>query len=243
MKKSIIFLAIMAITMIAAGQNQREAEEITMSHPKFAGAETLVQGHFFKFLDDYLSTLVQYPQESFNLGIEGTEVVKFVVTKTGKVTDFYFINSVSDEIDAEVIRVLEMTDGIWQPGSINGEPVDMEKEVTLTFKLHPTDDLATMATKYLNQGNKLLMKGNPRKALKYFDKGINFLPNEEALLAVRSLCRYQLGDEAGATQDMNRLKSLGYFDNPNADNEFLTDKYKDLKGYAEMMHFEKSQAK
>jgi TonB family protein len=243
MKKSVIFLASMAITMIAAGQNQRMADEITMTPPKFSGAETFVQGHYFKTIEDYLRNTVQYPQESYNRGIEGTEVVKFTVTSSGGVTDFKVINSVNDEIDEEVIRVLEMTGGLWQPGSINGEPVDMEKEAAVTFKLHPTDDFVTMAKKYLNQGNKMLMKGNPRKALKYFDKGINLLPSEMALLAVRGLCRYQLGDEEGAKRDMNSLKSLGYFDNPKADYEYLTVNYKDLKGYAEMIRFEKNQAK
>jgi TonB family protein len=234
MKKSVIFLASMAITMIAAGQKQRILEEITITPPKFSGAETFVQGNYFKSVDDYLRNTVQYPQEAVNNGTEGTEVLKFVITSLGKLADFIIINSVSDEFDEEVIRTLKMTGGMWQPGSINGKPVDMEKEVAVTFKLHPTDDFVAMAKKYLDQGNKMLMKGNPGKALKLFDKGINVLPNEQALLAVRGLCRYQLGDEDGAIRDMNRLKSLGYFDNPNADNEYLSDNYKDLKGYAEI---------
>ena len=77
---------------------------------------------------------------------------------------------------------------------------------------------------------------NPEKALKYFDKGISLLPNEETLLAVRGLCKYEMGDIEGAKNDWNRLKIP---DEKNAA-KLLTEtsvNYSQLSGYSEMMTF------
>jgi len=242
MKKSVIFLAGMVITMIAAGQNQR-IEDVTVTAPKFNGAETFVQGSYFTTVDDFLSHIVEYPQEALTGGFQGTEVVEFVVTSSGEVSGFNIINSVSSEIDEEVMRAVKLTSGMWLPGSVNGEPADMKQEVAVTFKLHPTSDFVAMAKDYLKQGNKMLLKGNTRKALDYYDKAVTVLPNEEALLAARGMCRYQLGDEEGATRDWNRLKSLGYFDNSHSEGENLLANYKVLKGYNEMIRFTQNQSK
>jgi len=57
------------------------------------------------------------------------------------------------------------------------------------------------------------------------------------------LCRYQLGDEEGATRDWSRLKSLGYFDNSNSNDENLLANYKELKGYHEIVSFTENQTK
>jgi TonB family protein len=238
MKKSVIFLAGMVITMIAAGQNQRTVEEITVTPPKFSAGETFIQGKYFTSVDDYLKNTVQYPQEAMNCGQQGTEVVKFVVTPTGEVTNFSVINSVCSGMDEEVIRTLQLTSGRWQPGLINGEKVAMEQEVSVVFKLHPSGDFVAMAKDYLKQGNKMLLKGNTRKALGFYDKAVTVLPNEEALLAVRGMCRFQLGDADGAAADCKRLKSLGYFNNQHAEAEYVSDNIEDLKEYAEMIRLE-----
>jgi TonB family protein len=242
MKKSVIFLAGMVITMIAAGQNPK-IEDVIFTAPKFNGAETFVQGSYFTTVDDFLSHTVEYPQEALTGGFQGTEVVEFVVTTSGEVTHISVINSVCPEIDEEVIRMLQSTRGLWQPGSVNGEAVAMEQEVAVSFKLHPTGDFVAMAKDYLKQGNKMLLKGNTRKALDYYDKAVTLLPNEEAPLAARGMCRYRLGDEEGATRDWNRLKSLGYFDNFHSEDENLLANYKVLKGYNEMIRFTQNQSK
>jgi len=242
MKKSVIFLAGMVITMIAAGQNQR-IEDVIVTAPKFNGAETFVQGSYFASVDDFLSHTVEYPQEALTGGFQGTEVVEFVVTSSGEVSGFNVINSICSEIDEEVMSVLKLTSGMWLPGSVNGKPSDMKQEVAVTFKLHPTNDFVAMAKKYMEQGNKMLIQGNPAKALKYYDKGVTVLPNEEALLTMRGLCLYQLGDEEGATRDWSRLKSLGYFDNSNSKDENLLANYKVLKGYNEIIRLTQNQSK
>jgi TonB family protein len=233
MKKSVIFLTGMVITMIAAGQKQRTMEEITVTPPKFSGTEVFIQGRNFATVDDYLTHTVQYPQEALASGKQGTEVVRFMVTPAGKVTGFTIINSICPEIDAEVIRVLSLSKGMWQSGYINGAPAEMEQKVSVVFRLHPTNDFVVMVKDYLKQGNRNLLKGNFRRALGYYDKAVTLLPNEESLLAVRGLCRCQCGDKTGAAADCERFKSMGYFDNRNVDNEFATGGVEGLKAFAE----------
>jgi TonB family protein len=237
MKKSVIFLAGMVITMIVAGQNPKIEDDLVTT-PKFNGAETFVQGSYFASVDDFLSHTVEYPQEAVTGGFQGTGVVEFVVTSSGEVSGFNIINSVSSEIDEEVMRAVKLTSGMWIPGSVNGEPADMKQEVAVTFKLNPTNDFVAMAKDYLKQGNKMLLKGNTRKALDYYDKAVTVLPNEVALLAARGMCRYQLGDAHGAAADCKRLISLGYFNNPQTETEYVRGSIDDLKQIAEMIGLE-----
>jgi TonB family protein len=78
-------------------------------------------------INDFLLSGIEYPVESLKAGDEGTEVIQFVVTPKGNVTDIVVINSVSEIIDLEVKRILEITSGMWTPGAVNGEPVSYGK--------------------------------------------------------------------------------------------------------------------
>ena len=124
---------------------------------------------------------------------------------------------------------------MWIPGSVNGKPVAMEKEISMVFKISQKSDFAAKAKGFLEHGNNLLFVHNqPEKALKYFDKGITLLPNEETLLAVRGLCKYEIGDNEGAKLDWNRLKTLT---EKNAGKSLIESdvNYTQLSGYNEMM--------
>ena len=219
----------MLAAAFAFAQNQ-DLQEIKVTAPQF-------RSEFYQNLNDFLLSGIEYPIESIKTGNEGTEVIQFVITPMGNITDIRVINSISEIIDLEMIRILEITAGMWIPGTANGEPVAMEKEISVVFKISQKSDFVTKAKCYLVLGNKMLFINNkPEKALKYFDKGITLLPNEETLLAVRGLCKYEMGDIEGAKNDWNRLKKP---DEKNAA-KLLTEtsvNYSQLSGYSEMMTF------
>jgi TonB family protein len=201
MKTTIIFAISMLVAAFAFGQNQ-DLQEIKVTSPQF-------KSEFFQNINDFLLSGVEYPVESLRAGNEGTEVIQFVVTPKGNVTDIVVINSVSEIIDMEVTRILEITNGMWIPGTANSEPVAMEKEVSVVFKISQKSDFVAKAKSNLEYGNKMLFVNNrPEKALKFFDKCVTLLPNDETLLAVRGLCKYEIGDNEGAKRDWNRLKIL-----------------------------------
>jgi TonB family protein len=201
MKTNLILVAVILIAAIAHGQNQ-ELREIEVTPPAF-------KSDFSKSINDFLQKKMEYPFESYLWKIQGTEIVQFVVTAEGKLTGFKIINSISTEIDQEVIRTLKSTSGKWIPGTKNGEPVDMEQEVSMAFKIYPTDNFVEMAIWNYQKGNEFLfVKNNPKKALTFYNKAINFLPTEESLHAVRGFCKYRMGDENGADRDLEMANLL-----------------------------------
>jgi hypothetical protein len=164
-------------------------------------------------------------------------VVQFTVTPEGKVRDFKIINSVSRDIDAEMIRVLQTTDGMWKPGYNNNEPIAMTREVSMMFYQEkpekPVTEIFTeLATaSYAKGNNALFEKHNARKALRCFDDGMTYLPYDKSLLLMRGICRYEIGDREGAIEDWNRMSNLGCEINMSDYAEII----QGMKGYDELM--------
>ncbi len=237
-KRTVIFLICMFLSIITFGQVKNEYNDeikgVKVSPPKFIGGLELLtilnKGEFGSF-NDYMTKHFQYPEMSIEFLEEGTEVVQFVVTPQGEVTDFNIINSVSPEIDEEVIRVLKTTSKLWKPGLNNDKAVAMEKEVSIVFKLKNTTDFIKRAEKFFTKGTKmLLVKDRPKLALKNYNQAITLRPNEKCILLGRGLAKYELGDKSGACRDWNRIKVLGGFEG-----DVYLDNYCKMKGYPEMI--------
>ena len=195
----------------------------------------IAQGKKCETINDYLRNCVGYPYECLKNKDEGTEVVKFEVTPNGELMNFEVVNSVSPVIDKHVIQMLRQTSGMWTPGLKNGKPAKMEKEISILFKYDEFEEFAIhkdfkkKAKGLLERGNKLLLEKNkPEKALKYFNRGIRYLPNEDCLLISRGMCRYKLGDIKGAHEDWTRLKAVGKID---LGNEKLVERFRNFDGY------------
>jgi tetratricopeptide (TPR) repeat protein len=242
MKKNLFFALIMLVAGFAVGQ-QQNIPEVKVTPPQFAGIENAlkVQSNSQNALiDDYLAKNVNFPEWAESWGFEGTEVVQFTVTTEGNVTDFKIINSVCREIDNEVIWALTQTNGMWLPGYNNGKPVDMTKEVSVAFCLDkvPTKSVhhifSEKATRYYASANKTLFeKHNPKKAMKLYTSGLNYLPYDHSLLLMRGVCRYELGDKEGAIQDWTRMTSLG----GEIDMSEYMAQIEGMKGYDELVNF------
>lgn len=222
--KRVIFIIIgllLSVLTIAQEKKQQsiELEGVNVYPPVFQGTEQLriaLQEEEATSLNNYMKTHIVYPEKSKKWLKEGTEVVAFSITEKGEVADFQVINSVSPEIDEEVIRVLKTTSRMWNPGLNNGKPISMEKEVSVVFNIgsDPSNaeqfDFDIVAKRYFKKGNKkLFFKQDTKAALKNFDKAICYLPNDKCLLISRGMCRYELGDTEGACTDFNRIKTLG----------------------------------
>lgn len=230
----------MLIASSSFSQNQshyflNELNENEVIPPEFCAIQKVIQGETYENMDEFMSKNLIYPVQSSTCRFQGTELVKFTVNPTGELSNFSVINSVCKKMDEEVIKVLELTNGMWQPGFVNGKPVAMDKEVSVAFVLHTSNDFVEMAKNYMKQGNKMLFeKNNPKKALKYYDSGINLLPNNETLLAARGLCKYEMGDEAGATRDWERLRIIAERNGSVRETENLVDGFIAMRGYTEM---------
>jgi len=228
--KTINFLfVLMLVSTLAIAQDKRDLPEIKVTPPQFMWnyiPQELVSAPnnalFNEYLRDYLTDWAKF----FNGTVQGTEVVRFVVTPEGKLADFKVINSVSSQVDHAMYEMLKATSGMWRPGYNNGDPVAMEKEISVVFKTQDSTDFDALAIKYLRKGNKeLFVNNNPKKALRYLNHGMKYRPSEDCLLISRGICKYQLGDKEGAETDWSRMALSGISNN-------AADKFSDMKGYA-----------
>jgi tetratricopeptide (TPR) repeat protein len=241
MKTTLIFLVCMLIAAYSEAQNRpnsfkNELTENEIIPPRFCASNKVIQGEYFETIDEFLCKNVVYPEDSRNCGFYGTELIKFRVSQSGEPTHFDVINSVCKKMDEEVIKVLQMTEGMWVPATVNGQPVDMDVEVSVVFALHPSTDFVLLAKNYLKRGNQnLFEKNNPKKALRFYNMGIKLLPNNETLLAARGLCKYELGDENGAIRDWERFKTVTERNDSLPETENFALSFNAMKGYPEMM--------
>lgn len=185
-------------------------------------------------LKDYVLSHLEYPQSSLQWNEEGTSIVQFLVTAKGEVTDVKIINSVSRDIDREVERVLTSTSGMWRPAIEKGQPVAKEREVTIVFapgELNPAQKFVDQARECLALGNKqFFLKKNNKSALYFYDRAVRYIPNDKGLLVTRGMCKYQLGDKAGACRDWNRIRTLG-----GMEGDIYLDNFCEYKGYSDMI--------
>ena len=85
--------------------------------------------------NQYLSRSISYPQKARNEKTEGRVVLRFVITKTGKIENITVQQRVTPELDAEAVRVIkEMPD--WIPARHNNEPVNVYFTLPIKFSLH-----------------------------------------------------------------------------------------------------------
>ncbi len=239
MKQYVIFLVIALIALTGAGQETDENyfNESNTTQPRFLGSQSFVNDELtMESVQVYLTKMLEYPQKSLECFQQGTEVVEFIVTADGKPTAFNIVNSVCQEMDEEVIRAIKTTNGKWVPGTVNGKPADLKQEISVIFTIYSYEEYMENAQKIVQKGNHYLFVHNkPKKALKYFNRAITLLPNEECLLVARSLCRYAKKDFYGAENDWKRMKVLARKNNKVPDMALYTKQISKLEGYEEMM--------
>jgi TonB family protein len=82
----------------------------------------------------YLSENIKYPPEAAKNNIEGRVVLQFVIDETGQVGDIQVARPVSEELDAEAVRVVKSMPK-FEPGRQDGEAVSVWYTLPINFKL------------------------------------------------------------------------------------------------------------
>ncbi|SBV93171.1 energy transducer TonB [uncultured Dysgonomonas sp.] len=94
--------------------------------PQFPGGEA----DMYKYIYDN----IRYPAVDQEMGIQGKVTVRFVVSKTGEITDIQLLKGISPTCDKEAIRVLKSMPR-WIPGKNNGVAVPVYFTMPIVFKL------------------------------------------------------------------------------------------------------------
>ncbi|MBR3897289.1 MAG: energy transducer TonB [Bacteroidaceae bacterium] len=111
---------------VSASTSDDEVFQVVENMPEFPGGTA----ELMKFL----AMNIKYPVEAQKENVQGRVVVQFVVSKTGKIIDPTIARSVSPELDAEAIRVVNAMP-LWTPGEQKGEPVNVKFTLPILFRL------------------------------------------------------------------------------------------------------------
>lgn len=199
---SILILAICSSLVFAQNEeNSQKSSMINILEPTFIGTNGSIG--FNEFIQENLLL----PVNSQNNGIEGAVVVQFNVSPTGSLSDFQVIESLFPAFDQSVISTLEATNGMWNPGLINGCPVIMNKEAVFVFKYEGTNIFQAAQTN-INKADGLLKEGKYSRAVKLYSKALGSCPNSDLIIYRRGLARYYAGNLEGALNDFNRVAYL-----------------------------------
>ena len=82
----------------------------------------------------FISENIQYPISAINQKLEGQVVIEVLIDKNDKPVNFKVIKGVTQDLNAEAVRLLKLYDG-WDAPEINGEKVMGRKVVPITFKV------------------------------------------------------------------------------------------------------------
>jgi len=185
-------------------QSEDESLESAMMNivePGFKG--TNENAGIKEFIEENLLT----PLNAEDWGIEGTVVIRFNVLPTRDLSEIQVIEGVSLEFDRSVISTLQATDGMWYPGTIDGRPVPMEKEVIVVFRFEGTD-FYQAAQLNKNKADKLLNEGKYSRAVKFYTNALGSCPTSDIIIYRRGLAKYYTGDLEEALNDFERVANL-----------------------------------
>lgn len=87
-----------------------------------------------KFIEQWVYHYLKYPSSAVRDGIQGRVLVEFIINKDGKVSDVKVIKGVSEELDAEAVRVVAASPK-WKPGKVDGQKVSCSMTIPVEFRL------------------------------------------------------------------------------------------------------------
>jgi TonB family protein len=85
-------------------------------------------------LKKYLKDSLDYPEKALETHTEGTVRLRFVVGEDGKVSDIKVVKKLTDECDAEAIRLIQEGPS-WFPAIVKGRRTARQVEVSVPFKI------------------------------------------------------------------------------------------------------------
>lgn len=83
----------------------------------------------------WVSEQMQYPQDAIDQNIQGRVVLQFTVNKEGQVEDVQVVRGVNEALDNEAVRVVTASPK-WEPGTQNGNPVNVRYIFPVVFRLN-----------------------------------------------------------------------------------------------------------
>lgn len=146
--KAVAALPVMAL-LLMVGCKPAATEEPQQEEPIYNTMDLTenADGEVFSVVEDepefpggvealykYLAENIKYPVLAKEKGTQGRVYVAFVVEKDGSVSNAKVLRGVSEEVDAEALRVINAMPK-WKPGMQQGVPVRVQYNIPIIFKL------------------------------------------------------------------------------------------------------------
>ncbi len=112
-------------------QNEGNVFDVVEHMPEFPGG--------MEEMMKYLSMNIRYPEAAHKAGKQGRVLVNFVVEADGTISNANVLRSVSEELDAEAIRVIQNMPK-WKPGMQNGQAVRVKYTIPISFRLNSKEN-------------------------------------------------------------------------------------------------------
>ncbi len=87
-----------------------------------------------KFLKEWVYQYLKYPERALRDGTQGRVQVDFIIEKDGSVTNVKVSKGVSEELDAEAVKVVSASPK-WKAGRVDGEKVRTAVTIPVEFRL------------------------------------------------------------------------------------------------------------
>ena len=100
--------------------------EVVEEAPEFPGG--------MRALMEYLAKNIRYPAKAHEANVQGRVITQFTVGRDGAIRDAKVVRSVSPELDAEALRVINAMPN-WKPGKQRGKAVACHFTVPVMFRL------------------------------------------------------------------------------------------------------------
>ena len=125
---SLVCIPVLGFMMCCCSQTQKalEFDEVD-EKPMFEGCDA-------NAFAQWVSSRIEYPEECVNAGVSGRVAISFTIGTEGQVTDVQVIKGVHEKLDAEVVRVVEMSPK-WTPGKVDGKAVPVSFTFPVVFKM------------------------------------------------------------------------------------------------------------
>ncbi len=92
-----------------------------------------------QFLEKWVYQYLKYPEKALIDGTQGRVMVEFIIEKDGKVTNVRVVKGVSEELDAEAVKVVSASPK-WRAGRLAGERVRTSMTIPIEFRLEQKGD-------------------------------------------------------------------------------------------------------
>jgi TonB family protein len=131
------FFAFCYCALVINGISAQNTENFTQKNDSdkvYGWSMDIQQPKFSGNINKYITDSIRYPTEARKKNIEGTVYVHFIVEKNGSISNITILRSPDTLLNTEAKRVVA-TMPKWESGRKNGNPIRVQYNLPIIFKL------------------------------------------------------------------------------------------------------------